>query len=67
MEYIRLPLDRVLSDLIHAITQQQKHDPAAASLACHGNRTSVGCLVRTTRGPRARACILSTTMCFSFW
>jgi hypothetical protein len=30
-------------------------------------RPSVGCLVSTTRGPRARACILSKTICFSFW
>uniref|UniRef100_A0A0A9HGH7 DNA-directed RNA polymerase III subunit, putative n=1 Tax=Arundo donax TaxID=35708 RepID=A0A0A9HGH7_ARUDO len=29
-------------------------------------RPSVGCLVNNTRGPLARACILSSTMCFSF-
>lgn len=30
-------------------------------------RPSVGCRVSTTLGPRARACILSSTMCLSFW
>ena len=30
-------------------------------------RPSVGCRVNTARGPRARACALSNTMCLSFW
>ena len=30
-------------------------------------RPSVGCRVSTTLGPRALACILSRTMCLSFW
>mmetsp|Transcript_5911 Transcript_5911/g.15576 ORF Transcript_5911/g.15576 Transcript_5911/m.15576 type:complete len:215 (-) Transcript_5911:1274-1918(-) len=65
------PSDDVMSrslsniDAPYPIKQSRSISPSLSPPS--RERPSVGWRVRTCRGPRARACILSMTMCLSFW
>jgi hypothetical protein len=46
--------------------RSSNHVPSPLTQPPSRDRPSVGCRVNTARGPRARACALSRTICFSF-